>query len=131
MGFAVSQLTVENLSNIQTDCEYQLTLVMNQLQMLSTHEAAITAQQMAYSQSYIEQSKDEEGTISDEMIEWVNSSAFNAQFEKKLQEIQVKEQLLDIQKQQIETKQKMATTQIEGWEKNRDSYIEDIFKYGN
>ena len=47
------------------------------------------------------------------------------------QEIQAKEQVLDLQKQQIETRQKMYSTQREGWEKNTQSNIEKTFKYGN
>ena len=131
MGFAISHLTAQNLTNIQSDCEYQLTIIMNQLQRLANEEASITMQQMSYSQSYIAANTDEEGEVADGVIEWVNSSAFSAQFEAKLAEIQAKEQQLDIQKQQIETNQKMASTQIEGWEKNRDSNIEKTFKYGN
>ncbi len=131
MGFAISHLTAQNLTNIQSDCEYQLTIIMNQLQRLANEEASITMQQMSYSQSYIAANTDEEGEVADGVIEWVNSSAFSAQFEAKLAEIQAKEQQLDIQKQQIETNQKMAATQIEGWEKNRDSSIEKTFKYGN
>ena len=53
MGFAISHLTAQNLTNIQSDCEYQLTIIMNQLQRLANEEASITMQQMSYSQSYI------------------------------------------------------------------------------
>ena len=131
MGFAISQLTAQQLQNRQSDYEYQLTLITNTLQRLANEEADITMKQMAVGQAYIAANTDEEGVPDEAAIEWVNSQAFNAQFTAKLKEIQAKEQQLDIQKQQIETAQKMASTQVEGWEKNTQSNKEKTFKYGN
>lgn len=131
MGFAISQITEQNVMNIQSDCEYQLTLIMNTLQRMTSEQAAITQEQMTASQAYLEQHKDEEGVISQDAINWVNSDAFNAKFNAKLKQIQAKEQILDIQKQQLETRQKMASNQKDGWNKNKNSNIEKTFKYFN
>ncbi len=131
MGFAVSQLTEQNMINIQSDCEYQLTLIMNTLQRMTSEQAAITQEQMTASQAYLQAHKDEEGVISQEAIDWVNSDAFNARFNTKLKIIQAKEQILNVQKQQLETKQKMASNQRDGWNKNKTSCIEKFFKYFN
>lgn len=128
MGFAISQLTEQNVMHIQSDCEYQLTLVMNTLQRMTCEQAAVTQEQMTASQTYLEAHKDEEGVIDQAAIEYVNSAAFNARFTKKLKEIQVKEQILDLRKQQLETKQKMASNQRDGWNKNKNSCIEKTFK---
>lgn len=130
MGLAISQLTSQNLMNVQSDCEYQLTLIMNTLQRLANEQAAITTEQMTASQTYLAQF-DKDSEEYDVAIEWVNSEAFNARFNAKLAEIQAKEQQLDIQKQQVETRQKMASNQRDGWEKNTTSCIEKMFKYGN
>lgn len=130
MGLAISQLTSQNLMNVQSDCEYQLTLIMNTLQRLANEQAAITTEQMTASQTYLAQF-DKDSDEYDVAIEWVNSETFNARFNAKLAEIQAKEQQLDIQKQQVETRQKMVSNQRDGWEKNTTSCIEKMFKYGN
>lgn len=130
MGLAISQLTTQNLMNVQSDCEYQLTLILNTLQRLANEEAAITTEQMTASQSYLAQF-DKDSDAYDVAIEWVNGATFNARFNAKLAEIQAKEQQLDIQKQQIETRQKMVSNQRDGWEKNTTSSTEKMFKYGN
>ena len=131
MGFAISQLTTMMVQNVQSDCEYQLTQIMNTLQSLSMKQQSIVEEQMQAGQIYMEQHKDEDGAVDQSAIEYVNSSAFNAKYNAMLQQIQVKEQALDIQKQQIETKQKMYSSQVDGWEKNTTSIIEKTFKYGN
>ena len=131
MGFAISQLTTMMVQNVQSDCEYQLTQIMNTLQSLSMKQQSIVEEQMQAGQIYMEQRKDEDGAVDQSAIEYVNSSAFNAKYNAMLQQIQVKEQALDIQKQQIETKQKMYSSQVDGWEKNTTSNIEKTFKYGN
>ena len=131
MGFAISQLTTMMVQNVQSDCEYQLTQIMNTLQSLSMKQQSIVEEQMQAVQIYMEQHKDEDGAVDQSAIEYVNSSAFNAKYNAMLQQIQVKEQALDIQKQQIETKQKMYSSQVDGWEKNTTSNIEKTFKYGN
>ena len=131
MGFAISQLTTMMVQNVQSDCEYQLTQIMNTLQSLSMKQQSIVEEQMQAGQIYMEQHKDEDGAVDQSAIEYVNSSAFNAKYKAMLQQIQVKEQALDIQKQQIETKQKMYSSQVDGWEKNTTSNIEKTFKYGN
>ena len=119
MGFAISQLTTMMVQNVQSDCEYQLTQIMNTLQSLSMKQQSIVEEQMQAGQIYMEQHKDEDGAVDQSAIEYVNSSAFNAKYNAMLQQIQVKEQALDIQKQQIETKQKMYSSQVDGWEKNK------------
>ena len=131
MGFAISQLTTMMVQNVKSDCEYQLTQIMNTLQSLSMKQQSIVEEQMQAGQIYMEQHKDEDGAVDQSAIEYVNSSAFNAKYNAMLQQIQVKEQALDIQKQQIETKQKMYSSQVDGWEKNTTSNIEKTFKYGN
>lgn len=131
MGFAVSQLTTMMVKNVQSDCEFQLTQIMNTLQSLAMKQQSIVEEQMQAGQIYMEQHKDEDGAVDQSAIEYVNSSAFNAKYNAMLQQIQVKEQALDIQKQQIETKQKMYSSQVDGWEKNTTSNIEKTFKYGN
>ena len=131
MGYAVSALAAQTTMNVQSDCEYLLTRITNTLSRMAMEEQAIIEQQTAAGQAYMAAHTDEEGEPTDEAIEWVNSSAFNAVFNQKLKEIQAKEQVLDMQKQQIETKQKMYSTQNESWDKSTQSNIEKTFKYGN
>lgn len=131
MGFAVSQLTTMMVKNVQSDCEYQLTQLMNTLQSLSMKQQSVLEEQMQAGQVYMAQHKDEDGSVDQSAIEYVNSDAFNAKYNAMLKQLQVKEQAIDVQKQQIETKQKMYATQVDGWEKNTQSNIEKTFKYGN
>ncbi len=131
MGYAVSALAAQTTMNVQSDCEYLLTRITNTLSRMAMEEQAIIEQQTAAGQAYMAAHTDEEGEPTDEAIEWVNSTAFNAVFNQKLKEIQAKEQVLDMQKQQIETKQKMYSTQNESWDKSTQSNIEKTFKYGN
>ncbi len=131
MGFAISALTTQTTMNVQSDCEYLLTRITNTLSRLAMESQTIVEQQTAAGQAYMAAHTDEEGEPTQEAIEWVNSTAFNAIFNAKLKEIQVKEQQLDLQKQQIETRQKMYSTQRESWEKSVQSNIEKTFKYGN
>lgn len=131
MGFCISQLTTQMVMNVQSDCEFELTRITNTLSRLASEDQSIIEQQMMASESYLAQHQDEEGEPTQQAIEWVNSTAFNARFNAKLKEIQVKEQQLDLQKQQIETRQKMYSTQRESWEKNTQSNVEKMFKYGN
>lgn len=129
MGFVISQLSEQNMMSIQSDCEYQMTLIMNTLSRMTSEEATVTQEQMTASQTYLEAHKDEEGVIDQTAIDYVNSDAFNAKWNAKLRQIQAKEQILEQQKQQIETKQKMASNQVDGWNKNKNSNIEKFFKY--
>lgn len=131
MGFAISALATQTTMNVQSDCEYALTRITNTLMRLAMEEQSIVEQQTNASQTYLAQYTDEEGEPTEAAIEYVNSTAFNAIFNAKLKEIQTKEQQLDLQKQQIETRQKMYSTNREGWEKNTTSNIEKSFKYGN
>ena len=103
MGYAVSALAAQTTMNVQSDCEYLLTRITNTLSRMAMEEQAIIEQQTAAGQAYMAAHTDEEGEPTDEAIEWVNSTAFNAVFNQKLKEIQAKEQVLDMQKQQIET----------------------------
>lgn len=130
MGFAISQLTSQMVKEVQSDCEYQLTLITNSLQRLAMDSQSVLEKQMRYCSSYMANNKDEEGEVDLSTIEYMNSSAFTAKYDAELKAIQVKEQALNVQKQQIETKQKMYSTQYEGWIKNRDKNISDSFKYG-
>lgn len=131
MGFAISALATQTTMNVQSDCEYALTQITNTLMRLAMEEQSIVEQQTNASQTYMAANTDEEGEPTEAAIEYVNSTAFNAIFNAKLKEIQTKEQQLDLQKQQIETRQKMYSTNREGWEKNTTSNIEKSFKYGN
>ncbi len=131
MGLAISVLTSQMTMNVQSDCEYLLTRITNTLSRMAMEAQTIVEQQTAAGQAYMAAHTDEEGEPTAEAIEWVNSTAFNAMFEAKLKEIQAKEQVLNMQKQQIETKQKMYSTQNESWEKTTQSNVEEIFKYGN
>lgn len=131
MGFAISQLTAQMVQDVKSNCEYQLTLITNSLQKLSMQSQEIIERQSREGQIYMNNHKDTEGGVDISAVEYVNSSAFNAKFEAILKGIQVKEQQLDIQKQQLETKQKMYATQQEGWEKNTDKNVSDMFKYGD
>ncbi len=131
MGLAISVLTSQMTMNVQSDCEYLLTRITNTLSRMAMEAQTIVEQQTAAGQAYMAAHTDEEGEPTQEAIEWVNSTAFNAMFEAKLKEIQAKEQVLNMQKQQIETKQKMYSTQNESWEKTTQSNVEEIFKYGN
>lgn len=62
MGFAISQLTTMMVQNVQSDCEYQLTQIMNTLQSLSMKQQSIVEEQMQAGQIYMEQHKDEDGS---------------------------------------------------------------------
>ena len=55
MGFAISQLTTMMVQNVQSDCEYQLTQIMNTLQSLSMKQQSIVEEQMQAGQIYMEQ----------------------------------------------------------------------------
>lgn len=130
MGFVISNLTTMMTQDVKSSCEYQLTLITNQLSNLSRESANIVQSQNAMGQAYMSQHKDEEGVIDMSAIEYVNSSAFNAKFDAQLRSIQAKELTLNVQKQQIETKQKMYSSQQESWEKSIDKNITSTFKYG-
>lgn len=130
MGFAISQLTTQMVMDVKSDLEYQLTLITNSLQQLSMQSQSIVQKQASMGQLYMSQHKDEDGSVDISAIEYVNSSAFTSQFNAQLKQIQCKEQTLNIRKQQTETRQKMYSTQQEGWEKNIDKNISATFKYG-
>ncbi len=130
MGFAISQLTTMMTQDVKSDCEYQLTLITNQLTALARQSQSIVESQSAIGQAYMAEHTDEEGVIDTSAIEYVNSSAFNAKFEAQLKAIQAKELTLNVQKQQLETKQKMYSSQQESWEKCIDKNVTNTFKYG-
>ena len=131
MGFVISNLTTMMTQDMKSNCEYQLQLISNMLIDLARQSQQVVETQSAMGQAYMEAHKDEEGQIDASAIEWVNSTAFNSIYTAKLKEIQAKEQVLDMQKQQVETRQKMYSTQRESWEKCTQSNIEKTFKYGN
>ena len=131
MSWAIGQVTVNNLMEIQSNCEYQISLIANSLQALAMQSASVTQQQTAASQAYLAQHTDEEGEIDMAAIEYANSEAFNAFYNRQLKSIQAKEQILNMQKSQLELRVKTASTEIESWEKNKNSSIEKFCKYGN
>ena len=131
MGFAVAQLTTLHVQDVKADLEYQLTLITNSLQRLSMESQAIVEEQARAGQIYMANHTDEEGVVDTSAIEYVNSSAFNAKYQAQLQAIQVKEQQLDIQKRQIETRQQGYSSQQESWEKVVDKNVSKIFQYGS
>ena len=131
MSWAIGQVTVNNLMEIQSNCEYQISLIANSLQALAMQSASVTQQQTAASQAYLAQHTDEEGEIDMAAIEYANSEAFNAFYNRQLKSIQAKEQILNMQKSQLELRANTATTEIESWEKNKNSSIEKFCKYGN
>lgn len=128
MGFVVSEITSIMTQNVQADCEYLLTIISNTLMSLSSKEQALVEEQAAAGQIYMLQHTDPDGVVDQSAIEYVNSEAFNARWTSLIKRIQVQEQQLELQKSQIETRQKMFATQAEGWEKNTNSDIEKTFK---
>ena len=131
MGFVISNLTTMMTQDMKSNCEYQLQLISNMLIDLARQSQQVVETQSAMGQAYMEAHKDEEGQIDASAIEWVNSSAFNAKYQAQLRAIQAKEQTLEVQKTQLETKQKMYANQEESWEKTIDKNVSSTFKYGN
>ncbi len=131
MGFVISNLTTMMTQDMKSNCEYQLQLISNMLIDLARQSQQVVETQSAMGQAYMEAHKDEEGQIDASAIEWVNSSAFNAKYQAQLRAIQAKEQTLEVQKTQLETKQKMYSNQEESWEKSIDKNVSSTFKYGN
>ena len=101
MGFVISQLSTMQTKEMTSNAEYQLTLIMNELTSLARQEQSIVQTQNALGQAYMQDHLDEEGEVDITAIEYVNSSAFTMQFEAQLKALQAKEQILQIQKQQI------------------------------
>ena len=130
MGFVISNLTTMMTQDMKSNCEYQLQLISNMLIDLARQSQQVVETQTAMGQAYMEAHKDEEGQIDASAIEWVNSSAFNAKYQAQLRAIQAKEQTLEVQKTQLETKQKMYANQEESWEKSIDKNV-STFKYGD
>lgn len=131
MGFVISNLTTMMTQDMKSNCEYQLQLISNMLIDLARQSQQVVETQSAMGQAYMEAHKDEEGQIDASAIEWVNSSAFNAKYQAQLRAIQAKEQTLEVQKTQLETKQKMYSNQEESWEKSIDKNVSSTFKYGD
>ena len=131
MSWAISHTTIQHLMEIQSNCEYQVSLIANSLQALAMQSASVTQQQTSASQAYLAQHTDEEGEIDMAAIEYANSDAFNAFYNKQLKAIQAKEQILNTEKAKLELRAKTAATEIESWEKNKNSSIEKFCKYGN
>ena len=131
MGFVISNLTTMMTQDVKSNCEYELQLITNSLTALARQSQQVIETQTAMGQAYMAEHKDEEGQIDASAIEWVNSTAFNAKYEAQLRAIQAKEQTLEVQKTQLETKQKMYSNQQESWEKSIDKNVTNTFKYGN
>ena len=129
MGFAISQLTTMMTQGVKSNCEYQLQLITNQLTTLARQSQQVIESQNAMCQAYMAEHKDTEGQVDAEAIEFVNSSAFLSKYQAQLQAIQAKEQTLNVQKAQLETKQRMYSSQQESWEKCIDKNVTNTFKY--
>lgn len=130
MGFVISQLTTLMTQDVKSNCEYRLQLISNELMNLARQSQQVIETQNAMCQAYMADHQDEEGQVTDEAIEFVNSSAFNSKYEAQLRAIQTKEQTLEVQKRQIETQQQTYSTQQESWEKCIDKNVTNTFKYG-
>ena len=124
MGFAVSQLTSQSIIAQKADLESRITKITNELMNLSRESADITTKQQIECQNYINQDDDPVAAI-----EYVNSEAFQSKYQALLARIHVKEQQLNVEKQQAETKQKMLATQQDGWQKLTENNIKDGFTY--
>ncbi len=129
MGFVISQLSALQTKESTSNAEYQLTLIMNELSALSRQSQAVVEEQQALGQAYMQNHLDEEGQVDASAIEYVNSTAFNARFEAKLKAIQAKEQQLNIQKIQVENRQKQNSNLNESWKKSVEKNIQNTFAY--
>ncbi len=124
MGFAVSQLTSMTIIEQKANLESRIMRITNQLMDLARKSADITNKQQVEAQNYINQDDDPVAAI-----EYVNSDAFQSKYQAQLAHIHVKEQQLDVEKQQAETQQKMLATQQDGWQKLTENNIKDGFTY--
>ena len=129
MGFVISQLSALQTKESTSNAEYQLTLIMNELSALSRQSQAVVEEQQALGQAYMQNHLDEEGQVDATAIEYVNSTAFNARFEAKLRAIQAKEQQLNVQKIQVENRQKQNSNLNDSWKKSLDKNIQSTFAY--
>jgi len=131
MGFVIPHTSVMNLMETKSNCEYQVTCIMNTIQGLAMQSAAVTQLQTGASQAYLAQNTDEEGCPTEAAIAYANSDAFNAKYNSMLKSIQVKEQNLNLLKQQLTTKITSLTASIESFQKLRENNTQKLFKYGN
>ena len=126
MGFAVSQLTSQSIICIKADLESRIMSITNELMTLARESADITNKQQLEAQNYINQDDDPVAAV-----EYVNSDAFQSKYQAQLARINVKEQQLNVEIQQAETKQKMLATQQDGWQKLTENNIKDGFTYAS
>lgn len=131
MPFAISQCTEMNLMSQVSDVELELTFITNNLMQMAMQQQGVTEQQSREGQAYMSQHKDEEGKVDQSAIEYVNSAAFQNKYDSMLAGIHAREQVLNTRKTQLETKQKMLSTQQDGWSKLTDKNIQQGFKYGS
>lgn len=129
MGFAISQLAAVQTKESTSNAEYQLTLIMNELTSLARQSQAVVEEQQVLGQAYMQNHLDEEGQVDTSAIEYVNSTAFNSRFEAKLKAIQAKEQQLNIQKIEVENRQKQNSNLNESWKKSVEKNIQSTFAY--
>lgn len=129
MAFAISQCTQTNLLSQRSDLEMQMTFLTNSLMQLAMQSQGIVEEQARQGQFYMMNHPDTEGQVDFSAIEYVNSAAFNNKYDSQMAAIQAKEQKLNMQKQQLETKQKAITAQEDGWQKLTDKNIQSGFKY--
>ena len=129
MGFAISQLAAVQTKESTSNAEYQLTLIMNELTSLARQSQAVVEEQQVLGQAYMQNHLDEEGQVDTSAIEYVNSTAFNSRFEAKLKAIQAKEQQLNVQKIQVENRQKQNSNLNESWKKSVEKNIQSTFAY--
>ena len=107
MGFAVSQLTSMTIIEQKANLESRIMRITNQLMDLARKSADITNKQQVEAQNYINQDDDPVAAI-----EYVNSDAFQSKYQAQLAQIHVKEQQLDVEKQQAETHRKQHQRRI-------------------
>lgn len=127
MGLAIQETMIYNMMDVKSNAELQLQNIMTSLQRLAMSSSDIATRQSAEMQAYIAANKDEEGYPEQSAIDYVNSAAFNAKYEKQLKMIQVKENEYEMMKKQTELRLNNATAAIESWKKADG--IKSFFKY--
>lgn len=127
MGFVISLISATQTRESTSNAEFDLTMIMNELTALSRQSQTVIEEQQAMGQAYMQAHLDEEGQVDISAIEYVNSAAFNARFEAKLRAIQTKEQQLNLQKIQIENRQKQNSNLNESWKKSVEKNIQGTF----
>ena len=129
MGFVISQLSTMQTKESTSNAEYQLTLIMNELTALARQGQAVVEEQHLAGQAYMQNHLDEEGVVDITAVEYVNSAAFTSKYDAQLRAIQAKEQQLNVEKIQIENRQKQNSNLNESWKKSVEKNIQSTFAY--